>query len=76
MPVQADRSSGSDSSPIRRSAAKGKGHKRNSSGADSVSYIKEKNEEGAETWVLEKRRTAESGQVEIVGRELVMGGRI
>lgn len=76
MPVQADRSSGSDSSPIRRSAAKGKGHKRNSSGADSVSYIKEKNEEGAEIWVLEKRRTAESGQVEIVGRELVMGGRI
>ncbi|KAI9880545.1 MAG: hypothetical protein M1830_002244 [Pleopsidium flavum] len=76
IPVQTDKSSGSDSSPIRRSAAKGKGHKRNSSGADSVSYIKEKNEEGAATWVLEKRRTAESGQVEIVGRELVMGGRI
>lgn len=76
MPTQTDRSSGSDSSPIKRSAAKGKGHKRNSSGADSVSYIKERSGDGSATWVIEKRRIAESGQVEIVGRELVMGGRI
>jgi hypothetical protein len=27
-------------------------------------------------WVLERRRTAESGEVEILGREVVMGGRI
>ena len=75
-PAQAEKSSGSDSSPVRRSAVKGKGHNRNSSGADSVSYIKEKTEEGGARWVLEKRRTADTGQVEILGRELVVGGRI
>lgn len=64
-----------DSSPVRRAAVKGKaggGHKRNSSGADSVSYVKEKNE-----WVVEKRRTAaDTGLVEVLGREVVVGGRI
>jgi hypothetical protein len=32
--------------------------------------------EGGERWVLERRRTDEFGEVEIVGREIVEGGRI
>jgi len=73
-----------DSSPVRRGAVavggRGKGgHKRNSSGADSVSYIKEKDDEGegGVRWVVEKRRTAaDTGLVEVLGREVVVGGRI
>ena len=71
--MQAERSH----SPVKRSVmplTKG-GHSRNSSGAESVSYVKEMSEDGGR-WVLEKRRTAESGQVEILGREVVEGGRI
>ncbi|MCJ1410393.1 hypothetical protein MMC19_004478 [Ptychographa xylographoides] len=71
-----DSSAGSDSSPQRRKATRGLGHSRNSSGADSVSYIKELDEDGAGRWVLEKRRTIENGQVEILGRQIVEGGRI
>lgn len=70
--MQAERSH----SPVKRSTmplTKG-GHSRNSSGAESVSYVKETIEEGGR-WVLEKRRTVE-GQVEILGREVVEGGRI
>ncbi|MCJ1472240.1 hypothetical protein MMC13_000887 [Lambiella insularis] len=74
--MQADKSSGSDSSPKRRNAVKGPGHSRNSSGAESVSYVKEMDEDGAGRWVLEKRRTAEGGQVEVFGRQIVEGGRI
>lgn len=47
------------------------GHSRNSSGAESVSY----KEEGGK-WVLEKRRVGEGGEVEVVGRSFVEGGRI
>ena len=54
----------------------GQGHSRNSSGAESVSYVKEVSDEGTGRWVLEKRRTAEGGQVEILGRQVVEGGRI
>ena len=71
-----DKSSGSDSSPKRRNAVKGSGHSRSSSGTESVSYIKELDEVGAGRWVLEKRRTAEGGQIEILGRQVVEGGRI
>ena len=74
--TQADRSSGSDFSPKRRNALKGPGHGRSSSGAESVSYVKEINEDGAGRWVLKRRRTAESGQVEILGRRVIEGGRI
>ena len=77
-------------SPMRRNAIKGHGspvkaHSRTSSGqgpsglggsnADSVAYIKEKDEEGAR-WVMERRRTVEGGQVEVLGRQLVEGGTI
>ncbi|KAI4152852.1 MAG: hypothetical protein LQ340_002679 [Diploschistes diacapsis] len=70
-------------SPMRRNnAIKGYGHSspikthsRNSSGADSVAYIKEKDEEGSR-WVMERRRMGEGGLVEVLGREVVEGGRI
>ncbi|TAQ84455.1 hypothetical protein B7494_g7230 [Chlorociboria aeruginascens] len=42
----------------------------------SISYLKEDDpEKGGERWVLERRRTSESGVVEVAGRE-VLGGRI
>ncbi|PVI01674.1 hypothetical protein DM02DRAFT_590790 [Periconia macrospinosa] len=40
---------------------------------DSVTYVREQDEEGSERWVLERRRTAESGELELVGRSLVEG---
>ena len=53
----------------------GRGHHRHNSSADSVSYLKEE-ESGEARWVMERRRTAESGHVEILEREVVEGGRI
>lgn len=56
-------------------AQKHLGHNR--SGSDSVAYVKERDDEaGTFRWVLERRRTAEDGGVEIVGREVISGGRI
>ncbi|KAF2130342.1 hypothetical protein P153DRAFT_365955 [Dothidotthia symphoricarpi CBS 119687] len=52
------------------------GHSRNGSGADSVTYVREHDEAGEGRWVLERRRTAESGELELIGREIVEGGRI
>ncbi|KAF2248029.1 hypothetical protein BU26DRAFT_519808 [Trematosphaeria pertusa] len=52
------------------------GHSRKGSAADSVAYVREHDECGSERWVLERRRTAESGELELVGREIVEGGRI
>lgn len=64
-----------DSSPVRRNAMNkpwAPGHSRNSSGAESVSY----REEGGR-WFLEKTRMIEeTGEVEVLGRTLVEGGRI
>ena len=53
-----------------------KGHSRTGSGADSVSYSREENEDGGERWILEKRRMSSSGEMELVGREIVGSGRI
>ena len=66
----------SSSSPVRRNAGSSKpwapGHSRHSSGAESVSY----REEGG-MWFCEKTRiSAETGEVEVLGRSLVEGGRI
>ncbi|KAK4141693.1 uncharacterized protein C8A04DRAFT_13838 [Dichotomopilus funicola] len=61
---------------VRRAAgsAAGMGHRHKGS-ADSISYRKD--EEGGETkWVVERRRTSESGEVEILGRDVLQGGRI
>ncbi|KAH6657609.1 hypothetical protein BKA67DRAFT_532808 [Truncatella angustata] len=52
----------------------GMGHRHKNS-ADSISYRKEE-DSGETRWVLERRRTAESGEIEILGREVIEGGRI
>ncbi|KAI0161292.1 hypothetical protein GGR57DRAFT_352848 [Xylariaceae sp. FL1272] len=52
----------------------GMGHRPRGS-ADSISYIKQE-ESGETRWILERRRTAESGEIEILERETVGGGRI
>ncbi|KAF8863916.1 hypothetical protein BDZ45DRAFT_71792 [Acephala macrosclerotiorum] len=44
--------------------------------AESISYLKEDDPVTGERWILERRRTAESGEVELLGREVVSGGRI
>jgi hypothetical protein len=44
--------------------------------AESISYLKEDDPVSGERWILERRRTAESGEVEFLGREVVSGGRI
>jgi len=44
--------------------------------ADSISYMKEDDPVVGERWVLERRRTAETGEVEILEREVVSGWRI
>ncbi|KAI4215869.1 MAG: hypothetical protein LQ351_001857 [Letrouitia transgressa] len=59
--------------PPLQSQYKPKGHSRNSSStSESVSYVMDKGGE----WVLEKRRVSEGGTVEVLGREIVEGGRI
>lgn len=66
---------GSPVSPASAGAGDRKGHSR--SGSDSVAYVRERDGEGLGfRWVLERRRTGEDGGVEIVGREVVQGGRI
>ncbi|KAI1381302.1 hypothetical protein F4677DRAFT_402640 [Hypoxylon crocopeplum] len=52
----------------------GTGHRHRGS-ADSISYTKEE-ESGEVRWIMERRRTAESGEIEILGREVVDRGRI
>ncbi|KAI7490674.1 hypothetical protein KC351_g509 [Hortaea werneckii] len=46
-------------------------------GSDHVTYVKEQNpNDGSPRWILERRRTSEFGQLELVGREVVQGGWI
>ncbi|EOA91728.1 uncharacterized protein SETTUDRAFT_133519 [Exserohilum turcica Et28A] len=71
----------STSSPITPSGSGSAGgwnraHSRKGSAADSVTYVREHDEAGEGRWVLERRRTAESGELELVGRQIVEGGRI
>ncbi|KAH7036771.1 hypothetical protein B0J12DRAFT_581598 [Macrophomina phaseolina] len=52
-------------------------HSRTSSGGmDSVTYVRERIERDEFRWILERRRTSGTGEVEVVGREIVEGGRI
>ncbi|RFU34384.1 hypothetical protein B7463_g1933, partial [Scytalidium lignicola] len=44
--------------------------------AESISYLKEEDPVTGERWILERRRTAESGEIEFLEREIVSGGRI
>lgn len=53
-----------------------KSHHRHNSSSDSVSYMLEGEDTGNARWVMERRRTGEYGQVEVVEREVVEGGRI
>jgi hypothetical protein len=55
---------------------KPRGKHQHTASSDSISYMKEDDPVVGERWVLERRRTAESGEVEILGREVVSGGRI
>ncbi|KAK6955637.1 hypothetical protein Daesc_003279 [Daldinia eschscholtzii] len=52
----------------------GMGHRHRGS-ADSISYTKEE-DSGETRWIVERRRTAESGEIEILGRQVVDKGRI
>ncbi|KFY84339.1 hypothetical protein V500_09400 [Pseudogymnoascus sp. VKM F-4518 (FW-2643)] len=49
---------------------------RHTGSSDSISYMKEEDPVTGERWVLERRRTAESGEVELLEREVISNGRI
>jgi hypothetical protein len=49
---------------------------KHSGSTESVSYLKEEDPVVGERWILERRRTGEDGGVEVLGREVVKGGRI
>jgi hypothetical protein len=67
----------SNSSPLTPSGSGWRGgHSRKGSAADSVTYVRDHDEAGEGRWILERRRTAESGELELIGREIVEGGRI
>jgi hypothetical protein len=51
-------------------------HSRSGSGADNITYVREEDSMGGKRWVLERRRTSEAGLLELIGREVVEGGRI
>ncbi|THW12363.1 hypothetical protein D6D23_10170 [Aureobasidium pullulans] len=51
-------------------------HSRSGSGADNITYVREEDSTGGKRWVLERRRTSEAGLLELIGREVVEGGRI
>ncbi|OJD12943.1 hypothetical protein AJ78_06531 [Emergomyces pasteurianus Ep9510] len=51
-------------------------HSRANSTTESISYIKETDEAGGDRWVLERRRTSESGEREVVETEVLAGGII
>ncbi|KAI8955919.1 hypothetical protein F4801DRAFT_182071 [Xylaria longipes] len=52
----------------------GGGHRHKGS-SDSISYVKEQ-DGGESRWILERRRTGETGEIEFLEREVVGGGRI
>lgn len=50
------------------------GHRRKGS-AGSVSYVKDE-DSGGNRWVVERRRTGEGGEMEVLELEVVHGGKI
>lgn len=70
-------SSESPTSPGRSSKHGHTGHSSQGSGTE-VTYVQEPDPTGAgrPRWVMERRRTSEQGNLELVGRELVQGGWI
>ncbi|EEH40754.1 hypothetical protein PAAG_02730 [Paracoccidioides lutzii Pb01] len=51
-------------------------HRRSSSAGESISYVKQTDEAGGDQWVLERRRTGEGGEHEVVEREVMDWGMI
>ncbi|ODH47611.1 hypothetical protein GX48_06289 [Paracoccidioides brasiliensis] len=51
-------------------------HRRSSSAGESISYVKQTDEAGGDQWVLERWRTGESGEHEVVEREVMNWGMI
>ena len=51
-----------------------RGHSRTSSGAESVSYMRDP--EGSGRWLLERRRTGDNGELEVIAREYLVGATI
>ncbi|KAL9095551.1 MAG: hypothetical protein Q9165_001983 [Trypethelium subeluteriae] len=72
--------SSSSSAVARGGVGRKQPHSRSASGtADRLTYVHELGEPGSgdpDRWVLERRRTAETGELELVGREIVRGGTI
>lgn len=56
----------------RKKGANVHSHSRQSSGAESVSYVRDP--EIADRWILERRRTGDDGEMEVIGREVLRGG--
>jgi hypothetical protein len=75
-PTPRDQAIQSPASAVLEKGKKGKnhtrGHSRTSSGAESISYVKD----GSGRWVLERRRTGDDGEFEIIGREYLASARI
>ncbi|KAF2276773.1 uncharacterized protein EI97DRAFT_433006 [Westerdykella ornata] len=64
----------STSSPVTPGGSWRPTHSRKTSTADSVTYVREHDDDsGQDRWVLEKRRTVENGELELIGRETVRG---
>ncbi|KAI2119918.1 hypothetical protein LOZ42_001575 [Ophidiomyces ophidiicola] len=77
MPSEAAPPVGMESAPAKtRSPDLIRRHVRNNSGAESISYVKETSQSGANCWVLERRRTGDHGEDELLEREVMSSGRI
>lgn len=52
-----------------------KGHSRTNSGAESMSYVHERDED-RDRWVVEKRRMVDGGKLEVLGQEVLQGAMV
>jgi hypothetical protein len=74
LPLQDHKTQSAAAATLGKGNNQARGHSRTSSGAESISYIKDP--EGSGRWVLERRRTGDDGEFEIVEREYLAGTRI
>lgn len=63
-----------DTDPSKKPKRPSMGHRHKGS-ADSISYMKEE-DSGESRWVMERRRTDDSGEIEVLRREVINQGRI
>ena len=78
MTIMATANKSESTSPVepRQQKLPGMGHKHKGS-ADSISYMREdEGSSGAPRWVMERRRTADSGEIEVLAREVIDRGQI